>query len=57
MSKTVLAVAVLLMTACAPKAEEAAPPAEAMTPAAPPAVVDSAAAMADTMMARDTTKM
>ncbi len=55
MSKTAFAVAVLLMTACAPQAEEAAPPAEAQ-PAAP-AVVDTAAAPVDTTMARDTTGM
>lgn len=54
MSKVAFVAALLVLGACAPKAEEAAPPAETEMAAPVAAPMDSAAMPADTM-ARDTT--
>ncbi len=54
MSKVAFVAALLVLGACAPKAEEAAPPVETEMAAPAAAPADSAAMPADTM-ARDTT--
>jgi hypothetical protein len=58
MKRLVLAAAVLLVVACAPKAEEAAPAADSAAPAAlpAPAPLDSPPPKVDSAAATDSTK-
>ncbi len=55
MSKFAMAVALLGLTACGPKAEQT-PAADSAATAAPAVVTDSAAALPADSMARDTTR-